>query len=66
MCAVMRPAKPAEPIDTLCGLRTRAGPGNRALCGGSDSPRARNNFHQCSRKRVQQLKKLKKSCFFEI
>jgi len=37
----LSPAKTAEPIEMLFGLRTRAGP---VLDGGSDTPMGRGNF----------------------
>jgi len=38
------PAKTAELIKMLFGLRTRVGPGNHALDGGPDPPMGRGNF----------------------
>jgi len=34
VCQAMKPAKAAEPIEMLFGLRTRVGPGNHVLDGG--------------------------------
>ena len=38
------PAKMAEPIEMPFGLRTRVGPGNHVLDGGSRCPMGRGNF----------------------
>jgi len=38
------PAKMADPIKILFGLRTQVGPGNHVLHGGSRSPMGRDNF----------------------
>jgi len=36
---LVSPAKMAEPIEMQFGLKTRVGPGNHVLDGGSDPPR---------------------------
>ena len=41
---LVSPAKTAEPIEMPFGLRTRVGPGNHVLDGGSKSPMGRGNF----------------------
>jgi len=41
---LVSPAKVAEPIEMLFGLRTWVGPGNRVLDGGPDPPMGRGNF----------------------
>ena len=38
------PAKKAEPIKVPFGTRTRVGPGNHVLDGGSDPPMGKGNF----------------------
>ena len=41
---LVSPAKTAEPIDMLFGLRTRVGSGNHVLDGGPDPLTVRGNF----------------------
>ena len=41
---LVSPAKTAEPIEMLFGLRTPVGPGNHVLDGGPDLPMGRGNF----------------------
>ena len=43
---VVSPAKTAEPIVMPFGLRTRVGPGNHVLDGGTDPPMRRGNFEE--------------------